>query len=67
MVYHVLSDSRLEPFGGLDAGVPGQLFDLVETESLDNPVAKTGPSQIMECSLTNACQRPYLVKVVADW
>ena len=38
-VNYVLSNRQIESFSGLNAGMSGQILDLVQTQSLDNPVA----------------------------
>jgi hypothetical protein len=65
-VYHVLSDRQVEPFGGLNPGMSGQFFDLVKTESLDDPIAQAGPPEIMEGARFDASQPLDLVEVMAE-
>ena len=51
MVHHIPSNCQVEPVGGLNAGMSGQLLDLMEIESLNDPIAQTGPPQIVEGSI----------------
>jgi hypothetical protein len=44
----------------------GQFLDLVQTESLYDPITQAGPSQVMEGAKLNVSQPPDLVEVMAE-